>query len=214
MPSKQIAVGQELTIQTPAFFLSIINTNSQFSIEAPDFGVLAGKVGRQYELPDTDEVVFINTGDTIVDVEYEVANIKVHGAGNGTVTVENAIVVKRIEEGLSFEATVSTIDDGKVRLIPANVINVFDDVTIQPNSKKLLIAENDQTNRVVALQNISAQVTSLRIGSTFVSASKGNLIRGSIDAIGSTEIANAAEIWAYNDSDTEATVSVVEEFRP
>lgn len=214
MPKKDIEVGQELTIQTPAYYLSIINTTAQFSIESPDFGVLAGKVGRQYELPDTAEVVLINNSDAVVEVEYEVANIKVHGAGNGTVTVENAIVVKRIEEGLSFEATVSTIDDGKVRNIPSNVINTFSDVTIPANSKRLIIAANDKTNRVVTLQNISDSVTDLRIGSTDVTASKGMLMRGSINAISGSSIANAAEIWAYNNTGNVAKVSVVEEFRP
>lgn len=214
MPKKILAVGQEKTIQTPGRFLSIINTTAQFSIESPDFGELAGKVGRQYELPDTTQVVLVNTGDTPVEIEYEVANIKVHGAGNGAVTIENEVVVKRIQEALSFEATIDTLNDGKVRAIQANVINTLDDITIPSGQKVKIIDANDVTNRVVSIQNISDTVTALRVGSTAVAAGKGKLMRGSINAIAESVIENTAEIYIHNTSGDVAKVSVTEEYRP
>lgn len=214
MPKKTIAVGQQIQITTPGLFLSIINTTSQFHIESPDFGVLIGKVGRQYELPNTNRVMLVNTGEDPVEIEYEVANIKVHGAGNGTVTVENEVVVKRIQEALSFEATIDTLNDGKVRAIRANVINTLDDITIPSGQKVKIIDANDVTNRVVSIQNISDTVTALRVGSTDVAAGKGKLMRGSINAIAETVIENTAEIYIHNTSGDVAKVSVTEEYRP
>ncbi len=111
MPKKTLAAGQEERIPTTGMFLSIINATAQFYIEAPEFGTLAGKVGRQYELIDISEVNFINSGVDPVDIEYEVANIKIHGSGSGTVSIENEIVVKRINESISVAAS---IENGSV----------------------------------------------------------------------------------------------------
>jgi len=214
MPEKTIAVGDDLVVKTSGRYLSIINATAQFQISG-DFGELAGKVGRQYDLVDVSEVLFSNTGESAVTIEFEIANIIVLGAGNGTVTVENEIVVKKIIDGIEVSATVSSIEDGKVRYIQANVLNQFADVTIPANSAAQLIAANDVTNRRVTMQIISAELTTLRIGKdNTIDATKGTLIRGSINDIFTGVIENTSAIWLYNASDDIATITLQEEYRP
>lgn len=215
MTTKTIQVGKDLLVKTSGIYLSIINATAQFAIEIDSHNTVAGKVGRQYDLSNITEVLFVNTGATAVDIEYEIANIKIFGAGNGTVTVENELVITRIVEGIEVSATVSSIEDGKMRNIRSNVLNPLADITIPANSNKLIIAANDVTNRRVTMQVISAALTTLRIGKdNTISAVKGAIIRGSIDDIATAVIENSSAIWVYNDSATVATVTLQEEYRP
>ncbi|AWL11932.1 hypothetical protein HMF8227_01457 [Saliniradius amylolyticus] len=214
MPIKTINPGQELPIKTSGRWLSVINATGQFVVSAPEFGELVGKVSRQYDLASVTEVAFKNEGTDPVEVEYEIANIPVTGSGTGVVTVENDVVVKRIQEGISVSATVSSIEDGKTRHIPANVIQQHPDVVIPAGQSKKLVDARDNTNRLVSVQNISGQMTMVRIGNSLVDGQGGLMLRGALDAPASTTVSNAAEIWAYNPDGQDATLTVSEEYRP
>ena len=194
MPKKSLAPGQEEIIPTSGLYLSIINATSQFYIEAPEFGSLVGKVGRQYELVNISEVLFVNSGVDIVDVEYEVANIKVHGSGSGTVSIENEIVVKRINESISVEAS---IENGSVFGIDAvlnqvRLATTGNTVKIDPLNKTVDIAGQtvDISGQVVDVSgqtvDISGQVVNVSGQTVDISGQVVNVSGQTVDIDGQT----------------------------
>jgi hypothetical protein len=172
-------------------------------------------VGRQFVLDGITEVQFFNPTDTDIEVDYESANIRIYGSGSGSVNIENAPSIQKIIEPIVVNAT-STVEDGKMRLIRANVLIQIEQITLVPNEVKLFVAAREQTSRKVTLQVISDNATELRIGSTnTLTATQGGIIKGSIDAIATAVIENTSAIWLINNSQTEnAIVTGFEEYRP
>lgn len=108
MPIIRIDAGKEKLIKTSGKYLSIINSTGSFSIESPQFGSVLGELGRQLELDDVREVLFCNTSNQPLNVEYEVANIKVHISGKGgSVSIENLPAVQEVRFSESFEQSVN-----------------------------------------------------------------------------------------------------------
>jgi hypothetical protein len=215
MDSEVVKAGRGKNIKTSGLYLSILDSSGAFEIRSPKTGTLAGKVGRQFVLDGINEVQFFNTSDVDVSVEYESANIRIYGAGSGGVNIENTPSIQKIIEPIVVNAT-STVEDGKMRLIRANVLTQIEQITLAPNEVKLFIAARERTSRKVTIQVISANATELRIGSdNTLTATQGGIIKGSIDAIASAVIENTSAIWLINNSQTEtATVTGFEEYRP
>ena len=108
MPIIRIDAGKEKLIKTSGKYLSIINSTGSFSIESPQFGAVLGELGRQLELDDVREVLFCNTSNQPLNVEYEVANIKVHISGKGgSVSIENLPAIQEVRFSESFEQSVN-----------------------------------------------------------------------------------------------------------
>lgn len=108
MPMIRIDAGKEKLIKTSGKYLSIINSTGSFSIESPQFGSVLGELGRQLELDDVREVLFCNTSNQPLNVEYEVANIKVHISGKGgAVSIENLPAVQEVRFSESFKQLVN-----------------------------------------------------------------------------------------------------------
>lgn len=108
MPMIRIDAGKEKLIKTSGKYLSIINSTGSFSIESPQFGSVLGELGRQLELDDVREVLFCNTSNQPLNVEYEVANIKVHISGKGgSVSIENLPAVQEVRFSESFKQSVN-----------------------------------------------------------------------------------------------------------
>ena len=108
MPMIRIDAGKEKLIKTSGKYLSIINSTGSFSIESPQFGAVLGELGRQLELDDVREVLFCNTSNQPLNVEYEVANIKVHISGKGgSVSIENLPAIQEVRFSESFEQSVN-----------------------------------------------------------------------------------------------------------
>ncbi|WP_102796765.1 hypothetical protein [Bowmanella denitrificans] len=214
MPVIKLNPGQELDIGTPAKFLSVINANGQFVIESPAFGKVAGKVGRQYVLENVGNVTFINPTDGILDIDYEIANIQIFGAGNGTVSIDNKPTIQRIEEAIQVEAQ-ATVEDGKMRQIQPNVLAAINQQTIPAGAVRQFVPARDNTNRRVTIQVISEALTVLRIGAdNTITQTQGAIVAGSLDAIGTAVLDTASAIWLRNTSDTDAIVTGMEEYRP
>lgn len=212
---KTIPPHGEIEIKTHAYYLSIINATGSFIIDSPAFGQLVAVTGRKFEIhargvvPTVD---FINDSDQPIDVEFEVSNIPVSG-GSSAVNVSNAIVVKRIEEGITSNAVISNIEDGKVRQLASDAINALPVVAINPNETKLVAPANAQTNRLVTLQNVSATRTELWICGSSADKNRGSYFAGSKALPSSEKLTNEAAIYIHNASEEVAHVAVREEFR-
>jgi len=97
MPAFTLKAGSERLVQTSGLYLSIINSTGNFSIESPQFGAVVGELGRQYELPSINQVTFVNHSSDDVNIEFEIANIKVHTSGKGVVSISNLPAVQPVE---------------------------------------------------------------------------------------------------------------------
>ena len=215
MASKIIPANGQLSINTPGYYLSIINTTGTFKIESPTFGELAAVTGRKFDLHAQGKITtvnFVNESDEDIEVDFESANIPVTG-GSSAVSVSNEVVVKEIKKGITSYTTVTGIEDGQVRQLVSDHFRSLPIVKIAAKSKKRIIAANDQTNRTVTMQNISPQYAELWVGDNYIAANKGSFFGGSKLAPASDVIKNSADIYVYNDSDFEAVVTVREEYR-
>ena len=92
MPKITLGAGQERPVITSGKYLSIINTNAPFIVSG-EFGELVGEVNSIFELEEYREVTFKNESENLVELEYEVSNIKVHTGGKGSVAISNAVEV-------------------------------------------------------------------------------------------------------------------------
>ena len=138
MPKITIGAGKGKVVQTSGKYLSIVNSTGSFKIESPIFGSVIGELGRQLELDNVRDVLFNNTSDKPLNVEYEVANIKVHISGKGgSVAIENLPAVQAV----SFESTtfeVSNLPDVQKVALQSNTVEVSN----LPSVQKVVLESN------------------------------------------------------------------------
>lgn len=213
MTIEVIPAGRGIQIATSALYMSILDASGAFVIKNPKIGELAGKIGRQFVLEGIEGVEFLNKSSDDVTVEYETANIRIYGSGSGGVNIDNAPSIQRIIEPIDFEASV-TFDSGTVAALSPQVFDAKLHVAIPAKSAGRLIIASSKNSRKINLQVISEEDTTLFLGSTSaISADSGLILRGSIAAIGSGTIETETELWAWNDSTTEAKIAIVEQYR-
>lgn len=213
MPVITIEAGKTRLIQTPAKYLNVIKVSGQIDMHAPEFGTLIAKSGRVFVLDTVTQVELENSTLDEVEIELEVANIEIRGSGGGAVSVENSVTVKRIEEAIAVSAE-ATVENGSMSIWSSNVLEAVGNVSIPAGQVAQIVPARNQIARRVDMQVISDEITTLHIGSdNTINADKGLIVRGSIDVIGSGTISTSSAIWAYNDSDSTATVAVVEQYR-
>ena len=199
MAKIKITANAQRTVKVSGRFLSIINANFNFVVSAPEFGDLVGEVGRQFELESVKEVTFKNETDSQLDLEFEVANIKVHTSGKGIVKVGNEVTVNRIAQRLTVDTE---------RNNPVNSQSQ-DDVTIPAGQKRKLLDMNAGRYETL-LQVISTTKTKLRIGSSDVGVNNGVTVSGSESVPGTMSFNDGSELWAFNTSGTTATIAIIE----
>ena len=83
MPKITLQPSEERLIQTSGLFLSILDADGGFKLENPKIGVISGSAGRQYQIKDISEMLFVNSGVSAVNIEYEVANIVITSVVRG-----------------------------------------------------------------------------------------------------------------------------------
>jgi hypothetical protein len=199
MPTINIRAGEGKNVQTSGRYLSIINANGNFVLESPKFGSLVGEVGRQYDFEHVASVVFSNNSDIDLTIEYEAANIRVSSTGKGNVSVINELVIKTIKEQIRVKAQADN---------PAHIITP-PIVTIESGQMAKLV-DKDTARYELLIQNISGASTVARIGDINVSPVRGLILTGSRQAAGTMSLNGGGEIWAFNDSDTLMTLSIME----
>lgn len=213
MPKLFLASGEERTINTSMRYLSIIDSSKSFLISALEMGELVGEVGRQYELENINAVTFKNPANEPIEIDYEIANIKVHISGKGIVSVSNEVVVKRIVEAIQVNAN-ATVENGKMALLTANNSNYSGVISIPKDTGVLIFPARDAVGRKVTLQVISDVRTTVTVGSSSqMDATKGVILSGYKDAIASLERMTVQPIYVYNSSADTAKIQAFEEYR-
>ncbi|MDN3486869.1 hypothetical protein QL989_16140 [Pseudoalteromonas sp. APC 3224] len=216
MPKITLGAGQERPVITSGKYLSIINTNAPFIVSG-GFGELVGEVNRIFELEEYREVTFKNESENLVELEYEVSNIKVHTGGKGSVAISNAVEVTRIRESIQVDAN-ATVENGKMAILPANNFE-----SIAPNKTVLAVNQTlevfparNAENRNVLIQVItdSPNFTAVRVGTSAQNVNTGIFLAGNKNAPASKEFENmAASIFVKNESGEPVTLAGGEQWR-
>lgn len=207
-----LTAGEQRTISVATKYLSVINANKAFRITAPELDVV-GEIGRQYELDSINAITFENNNAEQITVEYELANIKIHQSGKGSVKVENEVTVSRIVEAIQVNAN-ATVDNGKMSELAANNSNCTE-LTLAAGATIEIAAARAATQRSVTIQLItaSANTTSCRIAQTAAQAAQGLVLRGNLDATATAEVKTQTELNAFNDSTETIKIVVFEQWR-
>ena len=114
----------------------------------------------------------------------------------------------RIKEPIKVTAS-ATVENGTMHVISGANLSTNDDVTIEAGQAKRLSSLNSE-RKALLVQVISPSRTQLRLGDSTVSNGRGVVLAGSMSAPGSMPIETSGELWAFNESGEEATVSVME----
>ena len=213
MPKLFLASGEERTINTSKRYLSIIDSSKSFLISALEMGELVGEVGRQYELENINAVTFKNPANEPIEIDYEIANIKVHISGKGIVSVSNEVTVKRIVEAIQVNAN-ATVENGKMATLVANNSVYSGIIPIPKDTAVLVFPARNAVSRKVTIQVISDVRTTVTVGSSSqMDATKGVILSGYKDAIASLERMTVQPIYVYNSSADTAKIQAFEEYR-
>lgn len=219
MPKMTLGAGQERPVITSGKYLSIVEANHPFIVSG-GFGELTGEVNRNFELEEYREVTFKNESENVVELFYEVSNIKVSTGGKGSVSISNAVEVTRIRESIQVDAN-ATVENGKMAILPANNFE-----SIAPNKTVLAVGQTlevfparNAENRNVLVQLITdtgetGNFTAVRVGTSALNVDTGIFLSGNKNAPASKEFENmAASIFVKNESDEPVTLAGGEQWR-
>lgn len=218
MPKIKLQPNEERLIQTSGLFLSILDASGNFKLSNPKIGVVAGSVGRQYQLTDIADMLFINDTETAINIEYEVANIVITAVGKSAVTVSNEIVVSRIVEAIQVNAS-STVEDGKMsKNVSNNFLPLADSkTTVNAGATVEIFAQRSALNRVAIIQLItdSPDMAEIRIGDSAlnIGANKGIFLQGHKDAPSAYEWETETSVFVHNPTAQAITLAGGETWR-
>ncbi|TMO75331.1 hypothetical protein [Pseudoalteromonas aurantia] len=183
-------------ISTAGRWLSIINASSSFVIDVVNVGTVVGAVGRQYDLGTISEVNFINDTEQQLDVEYEVANIRITSTAGDNVKVTNALTIAAVQDTLNVRS----------ENVSATGLNTLDDVVLNAGERVQLVSTNTLRHELL-VKNTSANNSVVRIGGAQCDSQNGlEVVKG-----GTLSLNSAAAVYAYNtDTDKQAKLSVME----
>ncbi len=218
MPKLILKVGEERMVPTGGLFLSIIDADGSFKLSNPKTGVISGSVGRQYQLKDISEMLFFNDSQSVITIEYEVANIVITSVGKGAVTIANEVVVSRIVEAIQVESS-ATVENGKMaKNVSTAFLPVPDNRITIPSGQTLeVFAARAALNRMVALQIITNNVDmgKIRIGNSIANTTptKGFFVQGNEDAPAGYEWETETAVFVCNYSGHDITLAGGETWR-
>ena len=212
MPSTTIRPDEVKVINTPARYLTIIEATHRFDITAEGLGVLIGEASAQFDLEGFTRIEVKNNAQENLVILYENAN-RLSTRNNAAVQVTNQVEVSRIGElpNVAFEANIDAIE--RIGVASSNTLAALPQVIIPANASRLVIGPREAVARQVTIQTLSETETTLRIGSNeTIDATRGIILRGSINSLSSAQFTTTAAIRIYNDSDNDAIVAVMEQY--
>lgn len=214
-----LKANQRKQIKVSRRFLSILSIGGSVSLDSPEFDLAPIKIKSNYQL-DLDgitEVYLENNEPFDNPVEVQDAGIRITMSGGGGVTIENTPSIRRIEEPITVQAT-STVENGTINILSNDVLLPLNITTLQAGQSAQIVAPRNAVGRKITLQVISnptaaAPVSVIHVGhNSSIDNSKGAVLSGSIDAIGSAEFATTSAIFVHNASASEAKICGIEQY--
>jgi len=210
MPLIKIAPNSEKRVPTTAKYLKIDKSSGDLYAYNEDEGVkeMLLKQNAIAVLDGVKSLFFANKSNVELVVEYQNQSVQVLTGDSGTVEITGSVVVDRIEQGISVDASV-----GSVEILPANTFTESEDLNVNPNTKSLLLAA-DVKRKEVEIFIHGTDYCICRVGSTAITNTKGRVAAGGGGVIGSISISGTDAIYIRNTDDTNSiTVSVGVESR-
>lgn len=195
--------GHRFDVGGTGKYLLIRFADENVTLSSDAFREAGIQTGDTIDVADFNAMQFNNRSSAPVKIDYQISDLKV--ATNAT----QRITVQRIIEPIQFNASVKVKDGLKVETIaPAALISQRDKVI--PAFGKLKLTSNRHKRKQITVQVISDELTALRIGGENVAADCGALVLGSKHAPSALSVDTSAAVFAFNNSSTEARVSVSE----
>lgn len=191
-------------------YLNVIAASDIFVISNSSLGLspITVKSGWILDMAAYPSLDVFNPTDNPITLELESQPVKISAGGGESVFISNKPVIQRIEEAIQVNAQ-ATVENGTVHIVPGTSINDVQDKTVNAGAKVQLLAANPNRKSVL-VQVISATRTDLRIGSSTVAAGRGVYVAGSKAAPGVMPIESTGAIYAFNESNETALLSVTE----
>lgn len=210
MPLIKIAANSEKRVPTTAKYLKIDKSSGNLYAYNEDENVkeMLLKQNAIAVLDGVNSLFFVNKSNIELVVEYQNQSVQVLTGDSGTVEITGSVVVDRIEQGISVDASV-----GSVEILPANTFTENEDMTVSANTKVLLLGV-DVNRKEVEIFIHGANYCTCRVGSTAITDTKGRIAAGGGGVIGSISISGTDAIYFRNTDDINSvTVSVGVESR-
>lgn len=173
--------------------------------QLPEFSF---RQGDNIEFPQSVTSVRVaNRGATVASLDVESSPVRIYGNEGSAVSIIGGEIT-RIVEPIAVTAE-ATVQNGTVISQSQTTMSDAVDVTIAANSRVKVVSADASERRTVILQNISAALTSCRVGGATVAANRGLLLAGSISAPAALEFDCKGDIWVWNASASVATFAVM-----
>lgn len=204
-----LSANERRPIPSQGKYLVVRSAEKPFLIQDPTSGLPETEVraADNIELVDVKTLFAINPHDVAITVDLHISAFPIRTNDGGSVTISGGSI-DRINESIQVTAS-ATVKNGTMHVISGASIADSTDKTIAAG-QRIRMADSNPNRKALVLQVISASKTTLRVGSDAVSANRGALVAGSLSAPAVMPIETTAELWAYNASDTTATVTVLE----
>ena len=180
-------------------YLIVRSTSAPIFIGADNLKPQRLETGDRINVTAFDKMFVENNGSYAVTFDYQISDLEMRPASTA------GLVVQRIVEPITFEATVKVANGLKVEALPSTQLTSQSDIEVEPHTK--VKVTNGGFSKVM-LQVISDEVTELRVGDFNVSANCGLMLIGSRKAIGSLSVDFSGELFVYNASTTVARLAL------
>ncbi|MBN7820528.1 hypothetical protein [Bowmanella yangjiangensis] len=178
-------------------------------ISNPDIGLPETRI-KQADVVTLEAVRLIyvkNLDSAPVTLDLQSTTIPIASSDGGAVTISGGSI-DSIRDAIQVTAQ-ATVENGTMTSQSPNAVSDAIDISVAAGAKVQILGSTTKARRVVTLQNISTEPTTLRVGGATVAANRGAILRGSIDSIASAEVETVGAVYVHNTSLVAATVSVM-----
>lgn len=203
-----LAIGQKVPLHTDGDYLLLRAATGAIELSKNGGQGYGMMVGETIETKTIDKLILNNVSGALNTVVFESVDFEVKSSGVSGVNVLNKPVIQKIEESINVNAQ-ATVDNGTVHVIPAGSVSETPDTTINATTGKQLLAAN-AARKAVIFQVISATKTNVRFGGVNIAAGRGLMAAGSAAAPAVVVLECKGAIHAYNESASQAKISITE----
>lgn len=191
------------------------NLIREFAVSASEKYLIIRHVKHSVEvLLDEESAIQLMTGDRLDISQYQ--RLVFSNPHNATIQVEFIKTTQKLDNGKAVSVAmpeflpISSILEA-VKTIEQTALNFVtrNHVVIPSFTKSRLVTAN-ATRRELLIQNISNSETEALIGSSSVSAVNGLPVVGDRVRPGGLTLSHGGEVWAYNNSSSDLTISIAE----
>lgn len=205
----QLQPGEIQPLNLSGKYLICRRVEGDIVISNPDIGLPATQI-KQADVVTLEAVRLVyvkNISSTAVTLDLQSTTIPIASSDGGAVTISGGSI-DSIRDAIQVTAQ-ATVENGTMTSQSPLALGESADIPVAAGATVQVMSATTKARRVVTLQNISAELTTLRVGGATVAANRGAILSGSINAIASAEFETVGAVYVHNTSAAAATVSVM-----